>query len=479
MDMLQVRKGKIVDAQGNPVQLRGTCVGGWMNMENFINGYPGAEHRLRALMTEIIGPDKAAFFFARLLDYFLTEGDIAFMKKLGATVVRLPLNYRHFETDKDPFHYLDPGFERLDRAITWCEKHGLYVILDLHAVQGWQNTDWHCDNATRRTLFWEHKLFQDRFVGLWEVLAEHYEGNRTVAGYNLMNEPHTNGGQGRFGNWHATPSDSAILNAVYRRTVDAIRAIDADHIIFLEGNYYAQHFDTIAPPFADNLVYSSHNYTAAGFGPGRYPGELRGAHWDYVKQEQDFLDHQGTQYTQHYGVPLWVGEFGTAYNGPEDEVEDRMRALDDQLAVFNAHGAHWTTWTYKDIGVMGWVKLNPQSDYMRIIQPILEAKRKLHTDFWMGWLPTTPADELVERLAQVAEHTLADPDINHHANVGYLSQATLAGYIGGLMQPAYAKLFQGMSEGQIDRVLQAFAFKNCQVHPQLTKVIKARLKEES
>jgi len=34
MDMLQVRDGKIVDAQGNPVRLRGVCVGGWMNMEH-------------------------------------------------------------------------------------------------------------------------------------------------------------------------------------------------------------------------------------------------------------------------------------------------------------------------------------------------------------------------------------------------------------------------------------------------------------
>ncbi|MGD0002818.1 MAG: hypothetical protein ABSE06_01170 [Anaerolineaceae bacterium] len=36
MDMLQVQGGRIVDAQGNTVRLRGTCVGGWMNMEDFI-----------------------------------------------------------------------------------------------------------------------------------------------------------------------------------------------------------------------------------------------------------------------------------------------------------------------------------------------------------------------------------------------------------------------------------------------------------
>ena len=90
MDMLRVKGHRVVDAQDKPIALRGTCVGGWMNMENFINGNPGAEHSLRATMAEIIGPAKAEFFFERLLDHFLSEDDIAFMKLCGATVVRLP-----------------------------------------------------------------------------------------------------------------------------------------------------------------------------------------------------------------------------------------------------------------------------------------------------------------------------------------------------------------------------------------------------
>ncbi|MFN2109039.1 MAG: cellulase family glycosylhydrolase, partial [Anaerolineae bacterium] len=135
MDLLQVRNGKVVDAQGQEVRLRGTCVGGWMNMENFINGYPGAEHALRTTMAETIGESKAHFFFERMLDYFLSEDDIAFMKAQGTTVVRLSFNYRHFELDAEPFKYLDSGFARLEKAIGWCAKHGLYAILDLHAVR--------------------------------------------------------------------------------------------------------------------------------------------------------------------------------------------------------------------------------------------------------------------------------------------------------------------------------------------------------
>ncbi len=46
MEFLRVSGPHIVDAKGNKVRLRGTCPGGWMNMEDFINGHPGAEHTL-------------------------------------------------------------------------------------------------------------------------------------------------------------------------------------------------------------------------------------------------------------------------------------------------------------------------------------------------------------------------------------------------------------------------------------------------
>ena len=32
MDRLQVKGNQIVDGRGQPVKLRGTCIGGWMNM---------------------------------------------------------------------------------------------------------------------------------------------------------------------------------------------------------------------------------------------------------------------------------------------------------------------------------------------------------------------------------------------------------------------------------------------------------------
>ena len=138
-------------------------------------------------------------------------------------------------------------------------------------VQGWQNSDWHSDNATRQSLFWEQRQFQDRFVALWTAFAERYRGNTTIAGYNVMNEPASNSPRGRFSDNHRPRWDA--INGVYRRVVEAIRTVDPDHIIFLEGDYYSRLFTGFEAPFAANLVYSSHNYNQRGR-PGlvRTPG---------------------------------------------------------------------------------------------------------------------------------------------------------------------------------------------------------------
>jgi len=73
--------------------------------------------------------------------------------------------------------------------VVQCAKHKIYTILDLHAVPGTQNPDWHSDNVTNHAAFWDHKDHQDRVVWLWREIARRYRDNPWVAGYNPINEP--------------------------------------------------------------------------------------------------------------------------------------------------------------------------------------------------------------------------------------------------------------------------------------------------
>ena len=148
--MLRVRGDAVVDADGARVLLRGAGVGGWMNMENFITGYPANETAMRAAVAGVIGAERADRFFDRLLDRFFDEADARMLAELGVNCLRLPINYRHFERDARPFELLEEGFERLARAVDVCAAHGIYSVIDLHAVPGAQNQHWHSDNGDAR-----------------------------------------------------------------------------------------------------------------------------------------------------------------------------------------------------------------------------------------------------------------------------------------------------------------------------------------
>lgn len=114
---LKVVGDKIVDGTGKPVILRGAGLGGWLNMENFITGYPGHESEHRAAMLKVLGKEKYEYFFDRWLYYFFKEDDAKFFASLGLNCLRLPFNYRHLEDDMNPKVLKVEGFKHLDRVI--------------------------------------------------------------------------------------------------------------------------------------------------------------------------------------------------------------------------------------------------------------------------------------------------------------------------------------------------------------------------
>jgi hypothetical protein len=275
-----------------------------------------------------------------------------------------------------------------------------------------------------------------------------------------MNEPVTSPGANNRNPYSApTATDWPALNRLYARTVKAIRAIDPDHIIFLEGDDYSRFFRGLDAPFSPNLAYSSHNYMAAGIGTGPYPT----AELDKTRLAETFRSCEGYAFTREHKVPLWVGEFGAVFNGPPSEIPARLRALDDQIAVMEECGAHWTTWTYKDVGVMGWMTVAPDSKYMETIRPALDLKMKLHAEGW-GWLPPSPMDAAVDQLNRVILEALGDPAVGRYVNHAHLTKTTLCTYVAGLLQTPYARCFKGMSESQIDEALSSWSFRKCRAN---------------
>jgi endoglucanase len=65
--------------------VRGFGLGGWLNMENFITGYPANEEAQCQALRLALRAEKCTFFFDRFLTYFFTEDDARFVKSLRLT----------------------------------------------------------------------------------------------------------------------------------------------------------------------------------------------------------------------------------------------------------------------------------------------------------------------------------------------------------------------------------------------------------
>ncbi|KAJ7069633.1 glycoside hydrolase [Mycena amicta] len=465
MSILSVSGTRLVDEAGNEVVLRGAGLGGWLNMENFISGYPGCEFQIRDALAQAIGQDKSDFFFDKFLEYFFLEPDAKFFSSLGLNCIRLPFNYRHFEDDMNPRVLKESGFKHLDRVIELCAANNIYTILDLHTAPGGQNTDWHSDHGGHIANFWNHKDFQDRTIWLWEKLAEHYKDNKWIAGYNPLNEP--------------TDSTHTRLITFYNRLHSAIRAIDSVHVIFLDGNTFASSFSHFGDAHKnwDNTAYSIHDYSLFGFPNAPEPYEasetqLRRLRRSYEKK-REWMDARG--------LCVWNGEWGPVYARKQYDGEatdtinaTRYQVLKDQLDIYNHDRLSWSIWLYKDIGFQGMVHVATTTPYMTLLESFLAKKHRLAVDAWGA------DDAAVRHIYQpLVQHVLEEvPEANRalyphpiwrlQDRVTRLARNIL---VSEYLVKEWADHFIGKSKEELDEIAASFKFEACNKREGLNKIL--------
>ena len=440
--MLSVKGPDMIGDNGEKIVLRGFNLGNLALIEPNMFGTPGTEHRLRRAMRLYAGEKKTDYFFRGLNNKWVTEDDIAFLKGLGCNSLRIPLNYRYFESDADPYHYLEEGFQLIDRILGYCRKYEIYAVIDLHAVQGCQSGDWHCDNifAEQVNIYYD-ALCQDRYYALWKEIARRYCKESWVAGYDIMNEPVADG-----------PFEVKVLNEIYRKVTAEIRTVDRDHIIFIEGNTWAQDFEDLEAPFDDNTVYSNHYYCDAAVTPADYPGRINGEYIDIHKMESD-MDKRDW-FMQKHQIPCWVGEFGTRRLG---DLDGKRQSLADYLTVFEERGHSWCYWNFKDLSLRGPIYLDEESAWCRFLRKIQPLKDKYHTDRSM---PLGDAWELSDVFG-----TYEDGDfVLGLSETREILIRNMRETLGDQLTLRFAQLFAELSEEEINELTDSFLFCNCKIY---------------
>lgn len=337
LPFLKTSGTNIVDETGKPVVLRGIALGGWLMMEGYILGGRNFPEKIfRQEFEKTLGKEAMEDFTRSFRGSFIREYDLELIKEWGANCVRIPFNYRLIEFEDRPFSLNEEGLRELDNAVRWCQRNGLYCILDMHAAPGAQNPDWHSDCAGTPELF-ANDSNKDRFVKLWYFLASHYKDVSAVAGYDILNEP------------VIEIHRENELKDLYCRVTKEIRDADSRHIIFLEGNIFGQRLDFIGKPEDKNTALSIHAYPIADYVFNfekdlSYPGKVYNIPWS--KKALDLMSLPYRMLVDKIKVPLYVGEVGINWRGGH---YGELKWAEDILDVFERHGISWTYWTYKSV----------------------------------------------------------------------------------------------------------------------------------
>jgi hypothetical protein len=322
---LKARDTQIVDASGNNIVLRGMGLGGWMLQEGYMLQIhnDGTQHSIKARISDLIGKENCDRFYTLWLENHMTRPDVDSLAKWGFNSIRLPMHYNLFtlpieeEPVKGQNTWFTKGFELVDNLLSWCKANNIYLILDLHAAPGGQGKDSNIsDYDESKPSLWESEENKLKTIALWRKLAERYANEPNIGGYDLVNEPNwTFEGKNRNG---LEDTKNEPIWDLYQRITAAIREVDNNHIIIIEGNGWGNNYNGFIRPWDGNMVLSFHKY------------------WN--PNDQKSVSHI-TAAREKYNMPVWLGETG----------ENSNTWFTDCITLLEKNNIGWSWWPLKKI----------------------------------------------------------------------------------------------------------------------------------
>jgi len=244
----------IVDGNNNEYILHGIGIGGWMVQEGYMFGNSGnyyTQHALKAKLATLIGNAEVEKFYTNWRNNFVQQRDIDSIAAWGYNSIRVPMHYNLFRKCFANDAQNDEGFRLIDSLVRWATPQKVFLILDMHATPGGQGDDTGiADRDATKPYLWTSTANQDTLVQIWKNIAARYANQPFIGGYDLINET----------NYAPMKPTNQLLHDLYVRITTAIRLSDTNHIIFIEGNDYANNFTGLTPAWDENMVYSFHKY---------------------------------------------------------------------------------------------------------------------------------------------------------------------------------------------------------------------------
>jgi len=273
LPLISVSGNRFVDPTGKPLLLRGV---------------------------NIADPDKIERQGHWNKDFFVK------VKETGATVVRIPVHPVAWR-GRGAGNYL----ALLDQAVQWSTDLGMYVDID-----------WHSIGNLKQGLFQDpmYETSLPETFNFWRTMAGHYNGNHTVAFFELFNEPTVYSGKLGSMSWDE-------WRRINEDMISLIRAYDKDTIPLVAGFDWAYDLTPLRldPVRAEHIGYVTHPY------PNK-----RSKPWD-AKWEEDF-GFAAARY------PMIATEIG--FSSQHSSKEDETGYGDDITNYLESRGISWIVWCF-------------------------------------------------------------------------------------------------------------------------------------
>jgi endoglucanase len=377
-EFLKAKGRLITDGKGNKVILRGMGLGGWMLQEGYMFRLSnvGQQYKIKAKIEEIAGPAYTAKFYDNWLANHTRKIDVDSMATWGFNSIRLPMHYQLYTlpVDQEPVAgqntWIEKGFALTDSLLKWCKANHMYLILDLHAAPGGQGNDLAIsDRDPAKLSLWESKANQQKMIALWKKLAQRYANESAIGGYDIINEP--NWGFEKVDDKRGTEeTKNEPLRQLMVDVTKAIREVDHNHIVIIEGNGFGNNYRGIFPLWDQNMVLSFHKY-----GNFNSQGAI-----------QNFLN-----LSEQYQVPVWMGESG----------ENSNTWFTEAIRLAERNNIGWCWWQEKKIGINNPLEIKLTQSYQKLL------------DYWNGKCEKPSQSEAITALNEFLENIKLENTIYH------------------------------------------------------------------
>lgn len=254
-----------------------------------------------------------------IADIDVDEADYERLEEWGANSVRFIVSAQHYLPDREGFYRV------MDRHVAFARAHGLWMIPNLHVL-----ADGCFEDYAKTCPLWQDSAQQDAVVSFWRDFAKHYESERVIAGYDLLNEP--------------KPPATEQWFKLAERLLAAIRSVDRNHFSVVESGEDGQFPRTLGNGVAYSVhVYDPETFTSGSCGGCSYPGLIDREVWDRSRMIHSVADGgHSIQWARDRNVPLWIGEFGSRPSRGYGQY------LSDMVDVMNKEwNVHWSLWSYR------------------------------------------------------------------------------------------------------------------------------------